>query len=77
MLGPEGGPLPAGLSPSCGKPFLSQEPCAGIEAFCKDLGLDPSDRKILILAWKMGAKRMGYFTRDEFCYGAFPVLCHS
>ena len=44
--------------------------CAGIEAFCKDLKLDPSDRKVLILAWKMGAKRMGYFSRDEFCYGA-------
>ncbi|KAK9852593.1 hypothetical protein WJX84_002616 [Apatococcus fuscideae] len=41
----------------------------GIERLCQDLGLDPSDRKVLILAWKLGAQRMGYFSRDEFCSG--------
>ena len=34
-----------------------------------------SDRKVLILAWKMGAKRMGYFARDEFCYGKHLHSC--
>ena len=46
---------------------------AGIEALCKDLGLDVSERKVLILAWKMGARRMGYFARDEFCRGALSA----
>lgn len=41
----------------------------GIERFCTDINVDPSDRKILLLAWKMRAKRMGYFTREEFHSG--------
>ena len=38
----------------------------GVEALCSDLGLDPADRKVLLLAWKMDAQRMGYFSRAEF-----------
>jgi DCN1-like protein 4/5 len=41
----------------------------GVERFCTDLGLDPSDKRVLLLAWKMRAKRMGYFSRDEFQTG--------
>lgn len=41
----------------------------GITTFCQDLGLDPSDRRVLLLAWKMAAKRQGYFSRDEFQRG--------
>eukprot|EP00887_Chlorella_sp_A99_P005482 scaffold1.g5482.t1 len=41
----------------------------GVEKFCVDLELDPSDRKVLLLAWKMDAKRMGYFSKDEFKHG--------
>lgn len=41
----------------------------GIERFCADINVDPSDRKVLLLAWKMRAKRMGYFTREEFQSG--------
>lgn len=41
----------------------------GIERFCADINVDPSDRKVLLLAWKMRAKRMGYFSRDEFHSG--------
>lgn len=26
--------------------------------------------QVLLLAWKMGAKRMGFFSRDEFRRGA-------
>ena len=44
---------------------------AGIEAFCKDLKLDPSDRKVLLLAWRFGAKRMGFFSREEFKSGGW------
>lgn len=31
--------------------------------------MEPSDRRVLLLAWRMGAKRMGYFARDEFAGG--------
>ncbi|KAK9832136.1 hypothetical protein WJX74_000315 [Apatococcus lobatus] len=41
----------------------------GVERLCQDLGVDPADRKVLILAWKLGAQRMGYFSRAEFCSG--------
>eukprot|EP00891_Asterochloris_glomerata_P000239 jgi/Astpho2/239/Aster-x0015 len=51
----------------------------GVEALCQDLKLDPSDRKVLVFAWKAGAKRMGFFSHDEFltalrgCNGADTV----
>ncbi|KAK9829071.1 hypothetical protein WJX72_003754 [[Myrmecia] bisecta] len=41
----------------------------GIERLCQDLGVDPADRKVLLLAWRMGAQRMGFFTREEFLQG--------
>lgn len=41
----------------------------GVERLCSDIGVDPSDRKVLLLAWKMGAERMGYFSRVEFLRG--------
>jgi hypothetical protein len=100
----------------------------GIEKFCKDIKLDPTDRKVLLLAWKvgvwvgsrfthvrmppgfclfvegeeirgeteeqssfrlkhflplppcppqMGAKRMGYFSREEFKSGLMSLGCSS
>mmetsp|Transcript_1084 Transcript_1084/g.3303 ORF Transcript_1084/g.3303 Transcript_1084/m.3303 type:complete len:245 (+) Transcript_1084:313-1047(+) len=42
---------------------------AGVERFCSDINTDPSDRKVLLLAWKMRAKRMGFFSREEFQSG--------
>ena len=47
---------------------------AGTERLCNDLGLDPADRKVLLLAWKMGAQRMGYFSKKEFERGK---LCEA
>jgi len=44
---------------------------AGTERLCRDLGLDPADRKVLLLAWKMSAQRMGYFSRQEWNQGGF------
>ncbi|KAL4426820.1 hypothetical protein ABPG77_006606 [Micractinium sp. CCAP 211/92] len=41
----------------------------GVEKLCKDLKVDPTDRLVLLLAWKMGAQRMGYFSRAEFGAG--------
>lgn len=41
----------------------------GIEAFCKALGVDPEDPVMLVLAYKMDAKQMGYFTKKEWLKG--------
>lgn len=41
----------------------------GVEKLCKDLQVDPADRKVLLLAWKMGAQQMGFFSRPEFEHG--------
>ncbi|KAI3844487.1 hypothetical protein MKW92_046567 [Papaver armeniacum] len=42
---------------------------AGIERLCADLGIAHTDVRILMLAWKMSAARMGYFTRTEWRNG--------
>lgn len=47
----------------------------GIEALCKDVNVDHTDVRMLILAWKMNAEKQGYFTKDEWrrglkCLGA-------
>ncbi|GMP35579.1 hypothetical protein CsSME_00007959 [Camellia sinensis var. sinensis] len=41
----------------------------GIEALCSDLGVDHTDVRILMLAWKMNAQKQGYFTQDEWQRG--------
>nr|CAG4642030.1 EOG090X0DAO [Eurycercus lamellatus] len=49
----------------------------GVEAFCKDLGVDPENVALLVLAWKMGAKQMGYFTLQEWLLGLTDLQCDS
>ncbi|TYG67153.1 hypothetical protein ES288_D05G055400v1 [Gossypium darwinii] len=41
----------------------------GIEALCSDLGVDYTDVRILMLAWKLKAEKQGYFTQDEWQTG--------
>lgn len=41
----------------------------GIEALCSDLGVDHTNVRILMLAWKMKAEKQGYFTQDEWRKG--------
>ncbi|KAI9173122.1 DCN1-like protein 5 [Blastocladiella emersonii ATCC 22665] len=38
----------------------------GIEKLCGDLDLDPSSFEVLVLAYTLGAKQMGYFSRTEW-----------
>ncbi|KAK9814982.1 hypothetical protein WJX73_003863 [Symbiochloris irregularis] len=45
----------------------------GITKLCQDLGLDPANRKVLVLAWKLRAQRQGFFTREEFCRGMMDL----
>ena len=41
----------------------------GIERFCKDLKVEPTDFIVLAIAWKFGADKMCKFTRDQFMTG--------
>ena len=41
----------------------------GIEKFCQDLGVDPAEFIVLVIAWKFDASQMCRFTRKEFCGG--------
>eukprot|EP00050_Salpingoeca_kvevrii_P017655 m.67104 g.67104 ORF g.67104 m.67104 type:complete len:128 (-) comp7654_c0_seq1:368-751(-) len=41
----------------------------GMIRFCEDLGVDPSDIVMLVLAWKLNAATSCVFTRKEFTEG--------
>ena len=41
----------------------------GVETLCKDLMVEPENISLLVLAWKMGAKQMGYFSLQEWLHG--------
>lgn len=45
----------------------------GIEKLCKQLKLDPSDVRVLMLAFKMNAQRMGYFSLEEWRRGLMAL----
>ncbi|XP_065885414.1 DCN1-like protein 5 isoform X2 [Dysidea avara] len=47
----------------------------GVENFCYDLGVEPEDIVMLVIAWHMKAKRMGYFTRSEWMEGLQDLQC--
>lgn len=49
----------------------------GIELFCNDIQVHHEDILLLILAYKMGAKRMGYFTKDEWCRVMTELQCDN
>ncbi|CAI9285670.1 unnamed protein product [Lactuca saligna] len=41
----------------------------GVEKLCSDLSVEHTDVRILMLAWKMNAKKQGYFTQEEWRTG--------
>lgn len=41
----------------------------GIEKLCQDMGVNPENIAMLVIAWKMNARRMGYFTQQEWLKG--------
>jgi len=49
----------------------------GVERLCSDLGLQPDDFKILILAWKFNAEQMCQFTRQEVINGCKALNAES
>jgi len=42
---------------------------AGVERLCEQLELEPDSLEVLVLAWKMGATRMGFLSREEWNRG--------
>uniref|UniRef100_A0A7S0RJ02 Defective in cullin neddylation protein n=1 Tax=Pyramimonas obovata TaxID=1411642 RepID=A0A7S0RJ02_9CHLO len=49
----------------------------GVEKLCADLDVAPSDVRILMLAFKMNAAKMGYFTAEEWRHGMASMGCNS
>lgn len=51
----------------------------GMERFCQDIKVEPEDIVMLVIAFKMGAKNMGYFTQSEWIKGLSDpeVLCDT
>lgn len=41
----------------------------GMERFCQDLKVDPENIVMLVIAYRMNAKNMGYFTQTEWLKG--------
>ncbi len=49
----------------------------GMEKFCVDLGVEPTEFIVLVLAWKFGASQMCRFTREEFMNGCQKLQSHD
>lgn len=49
----------------------------GMEKFCEDIEVEPENIVMLVLAWKMNAKQMGYFTLSEWLHGLTDIQCDS
>ncbi|KAJ1911752.1 hypothetical protein IWQ60_009991 [Tieghemiomyces parasiticus] len=49
----------------------------GIEAFCADIGISPESDDFLILAWKLNAATMGFFSEAEFTAGLRAQGCQG
>lgn len=49
----------------------------GMERFCIDLDVDPTEFVVLVLAWKFGASQMCRFTREEFINGCKKLEVHD
>lgn len=49
----------------------------GMEKFCEDIGVEPENIVMLVLAWKLEAKSMGFFTKAEWLKGMTDLQCDS
>uniref|UniRef100_A0A7S0EME9 Defective in cullin neddylation protein n=1 Tax=Hanusia phi TaxID=3032 RepID=A0A7S0EME9_9CRYP len=41
----------------------------GVMALCNDMQMEPTDVRLLVLAWQMRAESQGYFSRGEWQHG--------
>ncbi|KAG7275279.1 hypothetical protein CRUP_035006, partial [Coryphaenoides rupestris] len=49
----------------------------GMEKFCEDIGVEPENVVMLVLAWRLDAQSMGYFTLQEWLKGMSSLQCDS
>ncbi|XP_070553241.1 DCN1-like protein 5 [Ptychodera flava] len=49
----------------------------GMEKFCEDIGVEPENVVMLVIAWKLEAKQMGFFTLDEWIKGMTQLQVDS
>ena len=49
----------------------------GIERLCADLGVDPTDPVMLMIAWQMRCEQMCVFTRQEWTQGMTEMGCDT
>lgn len=49
----------------------------GMERFCQDIKVEPEDIVMLVIAYKMNAKNMGFFTQSEWVRGLSDVQCDT
>ncbi|XP_075853930.1 DCN1-like protein 4 isoform X5 [Microcebus murinus] len=49
----------------------------GMEKFCEDIGVEPENVVMLVLAWKLDAQNMGYFTLQEWLKGMTSLQCDT
>lgn len=48
-----------------------------MERFCEDIGVEPENVVMLVLAYKMGARQMGFFTQSEWTKGFTDLQCDT
>ncbi|MEE6514661.1 hypothetical protein FKM82_022965 [Ascaphus truei] len=48
-----------------------------MEKFCEDIGVEPENVVMLVLAWKLDAQNMGYFTLQEWLKGMTSLQCDA
>lgn len=49
----------------------------GMERFCEDICVEPENVAMLVLAYKMGARQMGFFTQAEWLKGLTELQCDT
>ncbi|KAG4070663.1 hypothetical protein HA402_013583 [Bradysia odoriphaga] len=49
----------------------------GMEKFCQDIGVEPENVVMLVLAYKMNARQMGFFTQSEWTKGFTDLQCDN
>lgn len=49
----------------------------GMEKFCEHIGVEPENVVMLVLAYKMSARQMGFFTQGEWSKGLTDLQCDT
>ncbi|KRT78780.1 hypothetical protein AMK59_8645 [Oryctes borbonicus] len=49
----------------------------GMEKFCEDIGVEPENIVMLVLAYRMQARQMGFFTQEEWMKGLSELQTDS